>query len=306
MHPKTRKHNWPSTSQIMEFQQILATEWFFEFWQHQETYDDGPKSAWLSTLVESKQLVVNTATDQLVLVLAKGSYGFFGWSMKVVKEGELSLFQPVKSASMKVFHVTNLEDWLVVPYRPVLAGPKGPLCLEQSGQAMELPYALIEVGLKLTAGQCKDLLTYLKVDFKKNASKAVLYDLLLDVYLETAEDKQKAQQKIKEASQPLLQEDSDAELEELLEHIEDADNKGDPDLKKEKEKIKDKKRKKIVTAAKQDFPKPGAKAKAKSRAKAKAKSRMPLKRKKWCKKVPQKPPTDAALGCQSVLLSIFL
>ena len=168
----------------MGFQHILATQWFFEFWQHQETYDGDPKSAWLSTLVENKQLVVNTATDQLVLVLAKGSYGFFGWSMKVVKEGELSLFQPAKSASMKVFHVTNLEDWLVVPYRPVLAGPKGPLCLEQSGQAMELPYALIEVGLKLTAGQCKDLLTYLKVDFKKNASKAFLYDLLLDVYLE--------------------------------------------------------------------------------------------------------------------------
>ena len=201
MYPKSKGHTWPSTSQTMEFNQVLATEWLFEFWAHPEEYPGGVNSAGLSNLAEVGKILVNIVNDRLLLVLAKGRFAFVGWDLSLMKgdssqsDNNLSTFQLERHSCLSFQYITNLQDWLVVPSKPILAGQKGPLCLQQTGQAMEIPYALLESGLQLTCEQLKQILKHFEVQFKGNASRKELQHLLIDALLEEGEERNSAKQK---------------------------------------------------------------------------------------------------------------
>ena len=124
-------------------------------------------------------MVASVQESRIVLIVARANFAFLGWDMEVVSSTEegLSIMKPYRKFSLAWHHVTDLESWVEVPTKPKLLGPNGPLGLEQTGDAMFLPYARIAEGLQLTVKQCLDLLKFLGVPCKKNASKETLQNV---------------------------------------------------------------------------------------------------------------------------------
>ena len=212
MKTKCKSHTWPSTTQTMEWGQVTATEWFLHYWPRRQHYCDqgGSNAAWLSCLVGSAgEVVACKSTSRILLVLASGKYAFAAWDLEPVpgsaaKHDEHRQFQLVRAFSLHFHWVTDLKNWVAVPVKPMLAAEKGPLVLQQTGPAMDLILRRVEVGLNLTVQQCKDLLRLMGVEFKQNQSRASLHNLLLDVMLQTAEEKNQARirEKKRKAAMP--------------------------------------------------------------------------------------------------------
>ncbi|CAE7263564.1 unnamed protein product [Symbiodinium sp. CCMP2592] len=274
METKTKQHTWPSTTQQMEWQQVVATEWFLCYMQDGDKFAAGPNSAWLSVLAGAAgEVVACQRAGEIMLILAVGSYGFAAWDLELAAgvrtAAGMSAFRPYRHNAIRFHHITELEDWVSVPVKPGLSGPHGPLHLEQTSEAMSLPLARIHAGLNLTCKQCQDLLALFKVNFRKNQSRASLHGLILDLFLETEHEKEEARRKMAACLLPQEEEHAeDSDMEELLEQLEDLENQGDPEIQKEKEKIKQRRTGRIAVprAAGPDegeqVPKRKAKAKA--------------------------------------------
>ncbi|CAE7317379.1 unnamed protein product, partial [Symbiodinium sp. CCMP2592] len=274
METKTKQHTWPSTTQQMEWQQVVATEWFLCYMQDEDKFAAGPNSAWLSVLAGAAgEVVACQRAGEIMLILAVGSYGFAAWDLELAAgvrtAAGMSAFRPYRHNAIRFHHITELEDWVSVPVKPGLSGPHGPLHLEQTSEAMSLPLARIHAGLNLTCKQCQDLLALFKVNFRKNQSRASLHGLILDLFLETEHEKEEARRKMAACLLPQEEEHAeDSDMEELLEQLEDLENQGDPEIQKEKEKIKQRRTGRIAVprAAGPDegeqVPKRKAKAKA--------------------------------------------
>ena len=183
MLPKSKMNSWPASNQLMEFQQVAATEWLYHAWPQKESFDSGLSAAWLTTLVKPGEVVVCKSLPRLVLVLAKASFAFAGWDLQIWEGSNGDVFRPVRSMGLHWHFVHDLEDWLNLPVKPGLAGPHGPMQLVQVGEPLSLPMARIKQGLSLSCQQAKDLLKLHQVPFKGNASRATLHMLLLDFFL---------------------------------------------------------------------------------------------------------------------------
>ena len=245
MKTKSKSHNWPSTTQLMEFNQVTATEWFLHYWPRRHLIPGGPSASWFSCLVgRPGEVVACKSTSKLLLVLAVGKFAFVAWDLQPVPgvrwNNDFRQFQPVRGYALNFHWVTDFSDWLSVPVKPTLLAEHGPLILEQTEAAMDLPLRRIQTGLNLTCEQCRGLLTSLGVTFKKNQSRASLRNMLLDALLESDSEKERARQVMAAALIPPEQDDS-SDYEDLIEHLEENENLGDPDLKREKKRLREKK-----------------------------------------------------------------
>ena len=126
----------------------------------------------------------------------------------------------------------------------------------------------------MTAATLKQLLTVCNVPFKKSSSLPVLHGIAVDHFLEDPAEREELKKK--------MTDDRDAEvgsvsscsnMSEILDMLEENENQGDADLKKEKERL-NKKRKAAQQRAvlKESRGMKTATAKSKPKAKAKAKS----------------------------------
>ena len=247
MLPKSKTNNWPASNQMMEFQQVGATEWLFHAWPQRSSFA-GLSAAWLTTLVgKPGSVVVSKTESRIILVLAKSTYAFAGWDLEICPGTEGDAFRPTRSMALHWHFAHDLDSWLSLPVKPGLSGPHGPLQLVQVGEPTSLPMARIGEGLSLTCQQAKDLLKLHQLPSKGNASRSSLHMLLLDFYLGEADSKEKQAAKDKMAQNLVPQEevsdDNMSEYAELLERLEDTANQGDPDIKREKDKLKAKRKK---------------------------------------------------------------
>ncbi|CAE7304304.1 unnamed protein product [Symbiodinium sp. CCMP2592] len=269
METKTKQHTWPSTTQQMEWQQVVATEWFLCYMQDEDKFAAGPNSAWLSVLAGAPgEVVACQSAGEIMLILAVGSYGFVAWDLELAAgvrtDAGMSTFRPYRHNAIRFHHITELEDWVSVPVKPA--------CLARTARCTwnrPLRPCRIHAGLNLTCKQCQDLLALFKVNFRKNQSRASLHGLILELFLETEHEKQEGRRKMAACLLPQEEEHAeDSDMEELLEQVEDLENQGDPEIQKEKEKIKQRRTGRIAVprAAGPDegeqVPKRKAKAKA--------------------------------------------
>ena len=297
MKKKNALHSWPSTSHEMEWQQVGAAQWLYHYMSSldanlsDKAIAEGSATASLTMLLGNEGHVVASVSEgRAMLVLAKSHFSFLAWDLEVVGSTEtddhFSIMKPYRRSSLHWHHVTNLDNWVEVPVKPVLLGATGPLALEQIAGALFLPYARIAEGLSLTNAQCKFLLGFLKVPHKKNESREVLHNRLLDYYLETEADKAEARRKMGQHMADEAEDDQsaadDTDYEDLLHFVEEQ-QEGDPDVKKEKERVKMKKRKTFQREALAKKPVAKTKAKGKDSAKPGLKirrNRLGLKRNK--------------------------
>ena len=97
-------------------------------------------------------------------VVASAEFGFLAWELEVRGRsdgGSHFVCMPRRSA-IAWRHITALEDWAVIPTKPVLLHEElGPLGWEQCGPAMSLQANLCLRGLPVTVQQMKDLIVLL-------------------------------------------------------------------------------------------------------------------------------------------------
>ena len=270
--PKSKEHTWPTTSHSGDFQQLGATQWFFTCMQEPDPTQNFARAS-LTTLVGSPgEVVASQSKAAIFMVVAVSNFSFLGWELTVVHSDPdtgFSAFRPHRNlTALHWLHVCDVDDWLTVPVQPKVDGH---LLLQQTHAAVSLPMARIQQGLNLTVAQCKDLLKLLGVPFASNLSREKLHNLIFDFYLTSEEDKEHARKQMGFALEPEMQQDDDSDYEDLLDLMEDEQNAGDPDVKKEKERLKVKKRKKAQMQALQDKENAAGKAKAQAKRKGKAK-----------------------------------
>ncbi|CAE6958908.1 unnamed protein product [Symbiodinium sp. CCMP2456] len=244
MKHKSKAHTWPATTHNMEFQQIASTEWFFRCMDGGAVHD--MDKAWQSALAgRPGDVLACSSQSKCLLVLATASHAFVAWDLQIdsCSDGFFT-FKPARQFSLAFHFITDMNDWIWMPVRPRLAGPRGPLVLQQTGSGMSLPLARIAEGLDLTVALCQKLLSFLNIPYKKNMSRENLVNLLLDHYLVSDEQKADARKKMGLALQPDDIDDADgdaSDYEELLDMVQDNENFADPDLKQEKERLRVKK-----------------------------------------------------------------
>ena len=76
MKTKSKQHSWPATTQQMEWQQIVATQWYMNYMEDESRFPLGSTTAWLSVLAgTSGEVVARESTGEIILILAVGSFG---------------------------------------------------------------------------------------------------------------------------------------------------------------------------------------------------------------------------------------
>ena len=199
---------------------ILSTDSYphlLRFWPSRDQHLQGQQhwAAGLSHLARPGEVLAQKSQGMLFLAVAVAPMGLAAWCLRV-----------------QILHVADLDDWLSLPVKPVLKSANGPLLLQQVGGPLKLPHARIKQGLALSCQQCKDLLKVLQVPFKSNQSRASLLQLILDVYLDTEEEKQEARCKMDAALLPqeLQHDDDGSDYEDLLGLVEENANQGEHGL----------------------------------------------------------------------------
>ena len=195
------------------------------------------------------------------MVVAKSPFNFLAWEAHVVGHTEDGFVKAglCESASSLSWHsVSDLQDWLSIPARPVLQNVFGPLILEQTSGAMDLPHARIAQGLDLTIKQCVTVLKHYG-QTPAGKSKMDLYKQIFALFLESQEEQDDALhrstmgKKAKNAANAEGEEEEEDEdfsdYEDLPEQAEETGNLGDPDLKREKAKVKKNRSKRALQEA---------------------------------------------------------
>ncbi|CAK9018859.1 unnamed protein product [Durusdinium trenchii] len=182
-------------------------------------------------------LVASKDEGRVFLILAVGTLSFLGWEMEVVGTNGadgFACFQCCRQKRAASWHsVADTQNWLAIPFGPKLQNRFGPLLFQQSSRALPLIEARIQEGLSLTVAQCKIVLGHYGQE-PKSKTKADLYKQVIALVLSNEEEQKAAFEKsdLKKPKAAEGDEDEDlSELEDLLDHVEDAGNLADPDIK---------------------------------------------------------------------------
>lgn len=139
-------------------------------------------------------IVASRQSGVMLMVVAKSPFNFLAWEAHVVGHTEDGFVKAglCESASSLSWHsVSDLQDWLSIPTRPVLQNVFGPLILEQTSGAMDLPHARIAQGLDLTIKQCVTVLKHYG-QTPAGKSKMDLYKQIFALFLESQEEQDDA------------------------------------------------------------------------------------------------------------------
>ena len=247
---------WPATSHDSLFEEVSS----FHFLLHGDHNKSGVAA--LSCLVgQPGAVIASHSQGRAVMILVVGCFSFMAWDLELAQEetDECALsFKLCREKGAISWHILeDLGDWVAVPIQPCLQHTFGPLCLQKCGDPMPLPLARIQEGLALTKAQCATVLQQLGgVLPSKNQKKEVFYRAVLGMFLAEGPDLEEAL--AKSVLKKVEEEDNhsgDEAYEELLEHVEAAENIGDQDIKAERQKLKQRKRQKAEKQAVQDLAK---------------------------------------------------
>ena len=238
MQHKAGDHYWHATTAASQFEQVVALEWLL-----QSNISPKNQSPLLSCMAGKPGSVVAARNGEPLMVLVPSSFGFVGWKLEVAAEagvmGAYPAFRPISLASAICFnHISDLEGWVDVPVQPSTLGHHGGLVLLQTFEAQPLCTARVKEGLTLTVRQAKACLKWLNQPLKGQPSKAELYKLLISLILDSPEERDDAFAKSHAGAlenEPDA-DDADSDYEALLQLVEDAENRGDPDLVNERKK----------------------------------------------------------------------
>ena len=242
MKQKSGQHYWPATTPQSLFNEVISFEWLVE--QHPKTTDTSMTAANLSCLVGKAGSIVAKRDGQAFLVLHEGNCGFLGWVLKAssAAQGYPCFECSVHLSAIQFQHVTDMDQWVDVPWEPQCKDMFGPLVFRQNAPARKLIMARLQEGLALTIAQVNMVLALHGVAPKR--SRANAYTALIEIFIQGEQqrkdffDKSNAYQPEEEEK-----EEEDEGYQELLDALDEADaeNRGDPDLKAEKSRLKKKK-----------------------------------------------------------------
>ena len=257
--------NWPSSSHESLFYEgacleMLVSGGFLDLVRA----DAVPPAPLTCPIGKPGSIVANQIEGMVFLVIALGPLNFLAWHLSVFDKDENNLLSLEVCKGVHAFSwqpVDDLADWLAVPAKGALRNRFGPLVFQQVSDAVPLPEARIAEGLSLTVAQCQVVLRQFgQVPVSKK--KADLYKQIIELFVDGAEEQKKALDMSDLTKPKVTEDDSDlSELEDLLDHVEDAGNLADPDIKQERQKVKLAKQKKktqqLANSAQDDMLKPG-------------------------------------------------
>ena len=236
MQHKAKHHFWHATTPMSLFQQAIALEWLLK--GPGQVRDLNPLLSCLAgppgTVVAAKD-----ATEAL-MVLCSCSFGFVGWKLEVRSQVEDCVaYSPIpKASAINVHHIVDLkaEGWVEIKVKPQTQGQHGGLLLVSDGKSEPLMIARVRSGLSLTVKQLQACLASLGKNVSAQVGKPTIIQMLIDLVLETQDERTDAAQKALQASDE--DQDVDSDYEALVELVqEDAENFKDPDLVQAKEKL---------------------------------------------------------------------
>ena len=234
MQRRQGKNHWPSPAPASLFPSLAATEWLMSFLKGEHP-GSSVDSAWISCLGGMPgDLVAHQPSSSLLRVVAVAEYGLLLWTMDTATDGDNSSVRYIMRPDRQLLHwrhITNINDWVHVPARPVLSSA-GRIEWEKTGQCLPLVLACIQNGLQLNVAQMRKLLKHFQVAVPPNLNKASLQQFLVSTFLDKDEDQKKAMQHFEAASKDDI---LDSDLEDLVSCLDDED--ANPlDLKELKEK----------------------------------------------------------------------
>ena len=272
MKYKTANHTWPATSAQSLYDSVCALEWVVAAGP-----SDAVNSAWLSTFAQTGWIMACRSTSSLCVVLGVGAWAFTSWELEVLPvDDDSTFFKCCQSkTALQFHHMTDLGDWLVVPWVPQLVQNK--ILFKQAGEPVTVLECLVKDGLTLTVQQCKDLLKFLQVKHPGNLSRAELYGLIIEAVLEPGEARDGALKKsLASPEEDNASESNASDYEDIIDALKETEG-NDTDLKKEKLRIgklrKEQSRRNLLKGKAKAKAKAKGKAKAKAGAKAKAKGK---------------------------------
>eukprot|EP00438_Fugacium_kawagutii_P028052 Skav235470 [mRNA] locus=scaffold1269:62205:66386:- [translate_table: standard] len=270
MLPKTKAsgNEWPSPTPATLFKSVAATEWLFTFFQKAGKFPGkSANSSWYSVLARKGWLLAQESTSLVAMTVASAPFGLLAWQAtpKTGRDGVTMFFLDADHTLLQWHHITDLNDWKLVPSKAALVSDRGPIGFVKTGEAVPLHWQVCLEGADLVVTHLKDIIESMggiPQGYKKQL-QTQLIRMTLPADLQEA-----ALQNIaaKEAA-AAEQDEVDSELSEILSDLdkEEGNAMEIKDLKK--------KRRKYAKGKPVDKPLAGPKAKAKAKAKGKAKAK---------------------------------
>ena len=278
MLPKSRWQTWPSPSPASLFQAVCATEWLMKFCGKPQEYTCSINEAWLSVLAKRGWFLANKTSASLVKVVASCEYAFLGWISEAAPVphwgGQVAYTLVEKSTGISWYHITDLDEWLVIPTEPrLLTEVRGPVGWVKCGDPMSLQAAMCMEGCAtLIVQQMKALVLKLGGTPPKPATKRAYQELLISMCLEKSLQAE-ALKKVEESGKKETEDSEiDSQFSEVLSDL-GKDDGNRQDLKELAQKRQTQKVKRKLAARDKPVEEGKKKKKSKSKGKGKAKGK---------------------------------
>ena len=236
---KSGDHWWPSTSAATQFEEVAALEQVL-------SSSDAHQQLHLNCLAGPPgTLIASSSKGVVCIVLCKAPSGVLTWTVEPLGGGEGATYKCIAQATALQFHhISTLDEWVEIPCQPVLQHDHGCLLLAKNGPEMSLPLARVKQGLTMTVKECKEVLAACDIKLPGQPSKAEVYKAVVGQFITDPAEAQEALAKTN-VNMDEQNDEADSELadyQDLLDLVEeDAENRGDPDIKAEQKKVQKKK-----------------------------------------------------------------
>ena len=279
MAPKSKDHTWPSPTPAGLFQSVCATEWVFSYFG-KGGQQCNINQAWLSVLAGTGWMVAQRSTGALIKVVAGNEYSFLGWKAEAQSipqnRGETCYVLPPAKECISFHHIIDLEDWIVVPTKPLLlTESRGPLGWKKDGEPRSLQAKVCLEGCTvLTNPQLTALIRHLGGQIASNSTRRARVEMLIKMCLPESEQARALAmlgELEKQKAQDVDDDEIDSQFSELLSDLdkEEGDQQDIKDWKDKKKKLRAKRK-----LAARDAPvQPKKKSKGKGRGKGNTKGR---------------------------------
>jgi hypothetical protein len=236
---KSGDHWWPSTSAATQFEEVAALEQVL-------SSSDAHQQLHLNCLAGPPgTLIASSSKGVVCIVLCKAPSGVLTWTVEPLGGGEGATYKCIAQATALQFHhISTLDEWVEIPCQPVLQHDHGCLLLAKNGPEMSLPLARVKQGLTMTVKECKEVLAACDIKLPGQPSKAEVYKAVVGQFITDPAEAQEALAKTN-VNMDEQNDEADSELadyQDLVDLVEeDAENRGDPDIKAEQKKVQKKK-----------------------------------------------------------------
>ncbi|CAE7251958.1 unnamed protein product [Symbiodinium sp. CCMP2456] len=178
----------------------------------------------MSSLMQPGDFLAHEPTARLMRVVASGPCAFLAWQAQATVQNGLTVYlcsADIRSVGWE--HITDFNEWLVVPTKPVLVNEsRGPLGWVRSGDPQTLPCSLCLRGLKLTKSQLLQLISKLGGVATAAASKRRLQEILIGIALVSLDEQKQAMDQLGAVEQQ-DNDEIDSQLSEIISELDKED-----------------------------------------------------------------------------------